>query len=347
MLWGLGNIIGPQIARPFLQPIPLDNANSSNVSKAINTSAAWKYTITNNTNAEDLTKMPIEYIFIIAFTVSSTAIITSAVLYVAELRGTGKSPSYVKLDTKMTETTQRIEQDQSWTHVFDPATCAGGQRCYGTILFILITLYYFTTIGGEGCLVNFTYSFAVKSQLNFTVDEATYLSSGFFLAFTIGRLLSAIVAKWLHPQNLINIVSAGNAMSSTIFILWGCTNHTVAWVSILSLGLFVGPLFANGFNWADRYLLMTPFAGGIPFVACSIGYIIYNYAQGYLMHHYGVIALPWMCVFFAVSLVVLGVLMQIATCGRQDRFGGKPTSTLCKMNYNPLSQDVELRNTVE
>ena len=290
----------------------------------------------------DLATAPIEYIFIIACAVSSLPIIACTALYVVELFGLCSYKGFVKLETESTTPSEKLNSVQAWGHVLDPGSCTGGRRGYGAILFTLIILFYITAVGGESSLQRFTFSFAVKSQLNFTVDEATYLNSGFSFSFSVGRLMGAVISKFLHPQNVLHIACAGSAMSSTLFILWGCSKRVMAWFSILSFGLFVAPLFANGFNWADRYLVMTPFAGGIPFVACNVGSIIYGYAQGYLFEHYGVIALPWMCVVFAVSMVLLDVLMQVATCGRQDRFSSK---MFYKMNSNPLIQEIELTET--
>ena len=334
MIYGVGTLVGPQIARPFLH-IPVTYNNSSGITtNEYNTT--WNKT--ESQAVDDLTKAPVEYAYSITFAIICLVIVSNGATYIIELFGLCSSQEYTKLGC---ETPSSVNSRGSWRNIIDPATCTGGRRSYGAVVFVLIFLYYFTAVGGESCLSRFTFTYAVKSQLNFTVDEATYLSSSYALSFTLGRLLSAILSRFLHPQNMLHIVCSGAFISSIVFLLWGSVERIVAWCSILGLGLFVSPMFANGYAWADRYLEMTPFAGVIPFVSCDTGTIIYGYAEGYLTDHYGVKALPWMCVVFAVSMVIIDILMQITTYKKAERFS--KNFGIIQTKCNLPSPEVEMR----
>ena len=330
MVWGVGSLLAPQIARPFLhkyqpildhhQPSPtshnttLDDAKTSalkNLTRLSNVSSITDID-SNTTTCDGLTTAPIQYAFYIVCILPTLMVIILFISYILELcKKKSVVIEYVQLRNLSASDTG--SQKRTGLSIFDPGTCAGGKRGYGAILFLLIALYYFNIVGGEACLWRFIFSFAVESDLNFSVQEATVLNSAFGLSFVLGRFLSAVLSICLRPQSILYLACSGLSAGSALFVTYGYKDRIFAWISVITLGLFVAPLFPAGISWANRYLELTPMAVGVPYLACNIGAIAYSYVNGFLFDHFGAVALPWICMVFAMLTTIICMLMHIAT----------------------------------
>jgi FHS family Na+ dependent glucose MFS transporter 1 len=146
-------------------------------------------------------------------------------------------------------------------------------------------LFLFFYVGAEITYGEWIFTFATKLNIA-TVTHAAYLTSGFWLAFTIGRLISIPVAALFKPAQIIAvslcfciaILGTGLFISPSIKPVWAIT---------LGLGFFMAPLWPTGFTMAGQSMKMTAQMSSFIILGDSIGGMILPAAMGLLLEKFG------------------------------------------------------------
>jgi FHS family Na+ dependent glucose MFS transporter 1 len=86
-------------------------------------------------------------------------------------------------------------------------------------LFLLIVLFFMVYVGLEVGYGNWIYTFSTRLHLASEVDAA-YLTSAFWGAFTIGRLLGIGISSRLRSQTILLADLAGSLVAFSILLLW-------------------------------------------------------------------------------------------------------------------------------
>ena len=366
MVWGIGMLTSPLIARPFLHlhKNTLNHLATNNVTNSVTTTANVNATtddtfnVTTTTNmannvtnhvidrvttatnvithgTDNLIDVPIEYPITILCVVPSILAILTFFIYIAELRQKRRPVHGYKTINTRSASDSRRPKTSSCLSAFDPRTCTGGKRGHGVLLFGIWIFYYIVFCGGESCLFRYVYSFALKRD--FSVDEATYLDSGLSVAFTIGRGMSAVLSIFFLPITVLFISTFGVGVSGIAFYILGDFYHSVVWFSVISLGLFSGPQFPVGISWANLVFDLTPVAMTIPFIAGNIGAILFSYLEGHLMDHYGAVSLTWMMALYVLLITIASILMWGVTDENPDNSKEIKNQSSCPIPSNVLT----------
>lgn len=133
----------------------------------------------------------------------------------------------------------------------------------------LISLFFFLYVGAEVSFGGWIFTYTVA--LNITTEPvAAYLTSAFWGALTVGRLLTIPLAARLRPRSVIGGALAGCLLSVAIILLW--PNLLVAiWVGTLGIGMSMASIFPLTLSLAGRRMAITGQITGWFFVGGSLG----------------------------------------------------------------------------
>jgi len=137
------------------------------------------------------------------------------------------------------------------------------------VLVALIAAFFFLYVGAEIGFGGWVFTYAVEFDLS---DETTaaYLTSAFWGALTLGRLLAIPVAARYRPRSILTGDLAGCFTSLGVILLWP---HSLAaiWAGAVGLGLSMASIFPTTLSLAERRMTITGRITGWFFVGGSAG----------------------------------------------------------------------------
>lgn len=178
-----------------------------------------------------------------------------------------------------------------------------GQRTLLTLLCLLLVLY----VGAEATFGGWIYTYAFTLGLG-TEISAAYLTSGFWGALTLGRLLSIPVASRYRPQQLLLADLVGCTASMALLFL-GPRTPAVTWAGTLGLGLSMASVFPSVISLAESQMTVTGQVTAWFFVGASAGGMSIPWLIGQLFESAGPQSM--MAVILADLAIALGLYFVI------------------------------------
>ena len=304
--FGLGALLAPQIARPFLSPD--DNATDTQatymlpgLSWPVHSMHSGYYTMNTYANDsndspetnEDESRIEIPYSIVATF-----VLIFSFVVLAFYIKGVPKGFPMRQNHTRFRD-------------MISPGSCTDGHKLFGVGLLTCLFFYFTQAVGGERAYGKFLFSFAIESDVQMSKDEASVLQSLFWLSFTTGRLLGIPLAKWIPIDAIIVANIIGNALTSTVLAIFAYDAETILWVFTCFMGFFISIVFPNGMSWSNLHLDMNSVAVMVLMVGSSCGSFIYQYMTGYLFENEGPQSLMYVMVGYSVALAASYVAMML------------------------------------
>jgi MFS transporter, FHS family, Na+ dependent glucose transporter 1 len=133
-------------------------------------------------------------------------------------------------------------------------------------------LFLFFYVSAEISFGGWVFTYAVATQLA-SETAAAYLNSGFWLLFTIGRLVSIPVALRFQPQRVIPVSIAG-CLVATALLVAARSSSTLFWAASLGLGFFMAPLWPSGFTLAGRTVRLTARRSSAVLIGDTLGAMV-------------------------------------------------------------------------
>jgi FHS family Na+ dependent glucose MFS transporter 1 len=124
-------------------------------------------------------------------------------------------------------------------------------------------------------------SYAVALQLASAVGAA-YLTAGFWLAFTVGRLLAIPLATRVPPQRMV-LAALALCLALLAVLLLLPDTRVVVWSVTLGLGFCMAPLWPMGFTLAGQSLTLTATVSGMILLGDSFGGMVLPWLVGHVM----------------------------------------------------------------
>ena len=163
-----------------------------------------------------------------------------------------------------------------------PLSAGGNQGDAGQDpwLVALVGLFLAVYVGAEVSFGGWVFSYVVALGL---VGEtmAAYLTSGFWGAFTLGRLLSIPVAARWRPRTVLIADLAGALISVSILLLWP-QSLLVAWIGTLGTGVTLAAIFPTTLSLAGRRMAINGRVTSWFFVGASLGAMTIPWLVGQL-----------------------------------------------------------------
>lgn len=138
-----------------------------------------------------------------------------------------------------------------------------------TYLLALLVIFFFLYVGAESAFGGWVYTYTINMGLG-TETSAAYITSLFWGALTIGRLLAIPIASRLRPGAMLGIDLAGCVISLGIINLFTTSQATLL-VGTIGTGVFMASIFPTLINLAQQKMQITGKITSWFFVGASSG----------------------------------------------------------------------------
>ena len=144
-------------------------------------------------------------------------------------------------------------------------------RSYYPLVFAA-ALFLFFYVGAEITFGGWVYTYGVTLKLVSSAGAA-YLTSGFWLTFTIGRLVAVPAATRFTPKQILPVALLGCLTVLALALLLP-GSRTVLWIMTLGLGFCMAPIWPTGFTLAGQTFPLTGRLSSIVLLGDSIGTMV-------------------------------------------------------------------------
>ncbi|MCD6286044.1 MAG: MFS transporter [Anaerolineae bacterium] len=133
----------------------------------------------------------------------------------------------------------------------------------------LIAFFFFLYVGAESSFGGWIATYAKATGMGDAVTAA-YLTSAFWGAMMVGRLLSVPMATRFSPRQVLAGDLAGCLVSVLALVVW-MGNPIATWIGTFGAGLFMASIFPTAISLAERHLKITGTVTSLFFVGASLG----------------------------------------------------------------------------
>jgi len=130
-----------------------------------------------------------------------------------------------------------------------------------------IAFMVFISDGLQGSFGSYIYTYAVKSGIGISPDDAAYLNSLFWGSLALGRLLAIFVSMYVSPKIMLLVDITGCLAS--IIVMFVLRHKIISlWIGTATFGLCLSNIFPTSVSMAESYFRLTGTITCI-FVVCS------------------------------------------------------------------------------
>ncbi|MCB8925406.1 MAG: MFS transporter [Ardenticatenaceae bacterium] len=182
-------------------------------------------------------------------------------------------------------------------------------------------LFLFFYVGSELTYGNWIYTYAITLDLA-DATRAAYLTSGFWLSFTIGRAISIPVAARFKPTQILAVAFFGG-LAALALAISAPSSLTVLWIATVAVGFFMAPVWATGYNFVGQSIKLTATVSSIIILGDSFGGVVLPWVTGQAIERFGAHTMPWLVIssfainglIFVIMLVQSRAMPQVALAG--------------------------------
>lgn len=280
--FGVGALISPQLARPFL------SADNSNITSLNKTKTLKLVPIIY---PENLSRIEIPYS--IAGTVVFLFSMVSLIFYL-------KGPP-VGFE---------VRKGSTFREMTSPGSCTGGNKCFGIVIFICLFNYFIHGVGGEKAYGKFLFTYAYEEGI-LPKSKAYLLQSIFWCSFTVGRLIGIVLSRFLRVTTILFGDILLTLISTIILALMASTMPVILWVFTVILAMSIARSFPTGLSWANLHLTLNSMGILVLVAGGSVGDLLYPYVTGYLFEKIGPRALTYVMLVYAVCYTLCSIALAI------------------------------------
>jgi FHS family Na+ dependent glucose MFS transporter 1 len=182
-------------------------------------------------------------------------------------------------------------------------------------LAILIALFLMLYVSAEASFGGWVSSYAEVLRLA-DEESAAYITSAFWGALTIGRLLAIPLAARLRPRTILLADLIGCVLSVGCIVAWP-QSISALWVGATGLGLAMASIFPTTLSFAARRMPTTATITGWFLVGASVGAMSLPWLIGQLFEPVG----PRV----TMVLILADLLAACAIFAVLIRYAGRPT----------------------
>eukprot|EP00761_Pharyngomonas_kirbyi_P007017 gb/GECH01007026.1/.p1 GENE.gb/GECH01007026.1/~~gb/GECH01007026.1/.p1 ORF type:complete len:237 (+),score=46.65 gb/GECH01007026.1/:1-711(+) len=173
----------------------------------------------------------------------------------------------------------------------------------GSILVALTALYLFLSVGDEVALGGWFSAYAIALNI-LSEQKAALLSSMFWGALTLGRLIAIPLSAALAPPYMLLIAMTGSSIATALFC--GFPTHPVSlWSVTAATGLFLAPVYPSSVAMPGTFgLRITGRATSFLIVGACMGEVTVPFTIAPPFEYLGPLSFRW---------VTLGVTLAAFT----------------------------------
>lgn len=182
------------------------------------------------------------------------------------------------------------------------------------VLVGLIMGFFFLYVGAEMAFYGWIFTFAVRSA-GVSEPTAAYMTSAFWGAFTLGRLLGVPVAARARPRTILFGSITGAFLGLGLLAIWPSSVPAI-WIGSVVVGLSLACIFPTILSLAERRMVVTGKISGLFFTGASLGGMTVPWLIGRLMALTGPQAMMW-CLLADLGLALAVLLVLVSHSARE------------------------------
>ncbi|XP_075558432.1 sodium-dependent glucose transporter 1A-like isoform X1 [Dermacentor variabilis] len=259
LAFGIGGLLGPFIARPFLSNSDGGNATAPNTTdNAYPTQNSIAYLpvdlvdLANSSAAQNGTgESSVYYAFGIVGAFYLVLTVSMIVLYIID-----------NADFK-----PAVPEGEGFTPAEEQRNPARFTRIILGTMCVYIGIY----VALECTTSQMVASFAVQSQLHFSKSLASRVESAFFFSFAASRLTASLITIKLSAFWILVAAHVILLPTAVTLTLLGSSRSTVLWLSSALFGVGQGPIYAALISWTSGHINLNNKMMSIAAVTEGIG----------------------------------------------------------------------------
>ncbi|XP_050032901.2 sodium-dependent glucose transporter 1-like [Dermacentor andersoni] len=258
LAFGVGCLLAPLVARPFLSTPSSGSANSTmpsvNVTSNDTTDVASLAIVESvNETAADDGRSKVHYAFAIASGFQLFLVTSMVVLYCID------GASFKTHRTNVTDHAHSGLQESS------------GSRRFSRIALAMLCAYGCVYVAIEVTTSQMLPTFAVKCDLHFSKPLASQLVAVYFFCFAASRLAAAIVTIKVSAFHVLVGSHVVLVVTATVLVGWGSSNAIALWTASALAGIAQGPLNAAMTAWVATHIDISNKMMSLVVVTAGIG----------------------------------------------------------------------------
>ncbi|KAK8756740.1 hypothetical protein V5799_000559 [Amblyomma americanum] len=182
-------------------------------------------------------------------------------------------------------------------------------------LLALLGCYIMVYLGLECSFGQMLPTFAVESDLQMTKSEAAYLTSLFFLTFTVARIGSIFWSAVASPSCILLTCQVLLVITFALLPIFGASSATWLWALSGVAGVGLAAVFAAAVSYAVQFLVITNTMMSVVTVSASLGTMVPPVLVGMFIEQDAMV-LAYVCIAAALLMNVLFLAMHLCARGR-------------------------------
>ncbi len=175
----------------------------------------------------------------------------------------------------------------------------------------LMTLFFFLHVGATVSFAGWLFTYAVTLHVA-TEAMAAYLTSAFWAAVTVGRLINIPLAARARPSHILLGDMIGVLASLAVLLVWSRA-PIVLWGGTFGVGLFMASLYPISICVMQRRMTLTAAVAGLVFAGGSAGGMVLPWLIGQLFEPVGPqVTMVVILAAMAMGLLVLAAILSLA-----------------------------------
>lgn len=167
----------------------------------------------------------------------------------------------------------------------EKSTSEGERKPANPTLVALVAIFFFLYVGAEASYGGWIYTYTTRMDLA-NPESAAYLTSGFWGALMVGRLLAIPIATRVSPRKILLFDLLGGGISMSGILLFPSSISAV-WIGTLALGICMASIFPTTLTFAERRMEISGKASSWFFVGAGAGGMVLPWLIGQLFEILG------------------------------------------------------------
>lgn len=189
------------------------------------------------------------------------------------------------------------------------------------VLIGLVAVLLFLYVGAEASYGGWVYTYTISQFPEVSASSAALLTSAFWAALTVGRLVSIPLAVRIKPGVVLVGDLLGCLLSIGAIVVYP-NSLAVVWVGTLSLGFFMASFFPTTLTLAGQRMQISGKVSGWFFVGAGAGGMFLPWLIGQLFEVVGPgITVSLILADLLVALGALVVFLFLTAVPREQRLG--------------------------
>ncbi len=203
------------------------------------------------------------------------------------------------------------EKKTSFREVFDVKTCSHGMGGFGIIMVILTCIYWIMWGSIEASLSLFLYTYAVDTDLDFSSQEASWLTFTYRLSAVIGTAISAVATKYCPIQAIMFTLSGLLAAIMVCLVTIGKTSKVYFWVFTNLANLLYIPMYGDFVSWVSKYMVVYSILMSLYVVSYSLSMFSMSWLTGYLYEEYTPDSMLYVSLAASLGVCLIMTILQV------------------------------------